>query len=152
METNNPVEWTVEENFKFRLSEMTDKLLEWASQPNGTVFVCVCVCVCVCVFVCVRVRVCMCVLGMGDIDILVCNYCEAKIFQLSCYLFSCVYAENCLPMCLNIAKLVMISAIYHDIVRLLLLTIIVSSKNCTILIIGKENIKINKQNQLIAHP
>lgn len=35
METNNPVEWTVEENFKFRLSEMTDKLLEWASQPDG---------------------------------------------------------------------------------------------------------------------
>ena len=35
METNNPVEWTVEENFKFRLSEMTDKLLEWVSQPNG---------------------------------------------------------------------------------------------------------------------
>lgn len=34
METNNPVEWTVEENFKFRLSEMTDKLLHWASQPN----------------------------------------------------------------------------------------------------------------------
>ena len=109
METNNPVEWTMENNFKFRLSEMTDKLLEWASQPNGTVHVCVCVC--------------MCVLGMGNIDILVCNYCEAKIFQLSCYLFSCVYAENCLPMCLNIAKLVMISAIYHDIVRLLLLTI-----------------------------
>ena len=35
METNNPVEWTVEENFKFRLSKMTDKLLEWASQPDG---------------------------------------------------------------------------------------------------------------------
>ena len=37
METNNPVEWTVEENFKFRLSDMTDKLLVWASQPNGIV-------------------------------------------------------------------------------------------------------------------
>ena len=35
METNNPVEWTVEENFKFRLSEMTDRLLEWASRPDG---------------------------------------------------------------------------------------------------------------------
>jgi len=35
METSNPVEWTVEENFKFRLSHMTDKLLEWASKPNG---------------------------------------------------------------------------------------------------------------------
>ena len=31
-------------------------------------------------------------------------------------------------MCLNTAKLVMISADYHDIARLLLLTIIVSSK------------------------
>lgn len=36
METSNPVEWTVEENFKFRLSHMKEKLLEWASQPNGT--------------------------------------------------------------------------------------------------------------------
>ena len=36
METKNPVEWTVEKNFKFRLSNMTDKLLEWASQPDGT--------------------------------------------------------------------------------------------------------------------
>ena len=34
-ETNNPVEWTVEENFKFRLSQMTNKLLEWASQQDG---------------------------------------------------------------------------------------------------------------------
>ena len=41
METNNPVEWTVEENFKFRLSQMTDKLLHWASQPNGILY-CVC--------------------------------------------------------------------------------------------------------------
>ena len=38
METNNPVEWTVEENFKFRLSQMTDKLLHWASQPNGILY------------------------------------------------------------------------------------------------------------------
>lgn len=38
METNNAVEWTVEENFKFRLSQMTDKLLEWASQPDGRVY------------------------------------------------------------------------------------------------------------------
>ena len=35
METNNPVEWTVEENFKFQLSGMTDELLEWASKPDG---------------------------------------------------------------------------------------------------------------------
>ena len=33
----------------------------------------------------------------------------------------------------------------------MLLTII-SSKNCTISIIGKENIMINRQNWLIAHP
>ena len=38
METNNPVEWTVEENFKFQLSQMTDKLLHWASQPNGILY------------------------------------------------------------------------------------------------------------------
>ena len=41
----------------------------------------------------------------------------------------------------------MVSANYHDIGQLLLLTIIVSSKNCTILIIGKENIR---ENWLIA--
>jgi len=52
-------------------------------------------------------------------------------------------------MCINIA---MICAIYHNIVQLLLLTIIVSSKNYMILIIGKENIAINKQNQLIVQP
>ena len=52
-------------------------------------------------------------------------------------------------MCLNTAKLVMISADYHDIERLLLLMIIVSSKNCSISIIDKKNITINR---LIAHP
>ena len=46
----------------------------------------------------------------------------------------------------------MISDNYHDIGRLLLLTIIVSSKNQTISIIVKENITVNRQNRLIAHP
>jgi len=46
METNSPVEWTVEDNYKFRLSNMEERLLEWASQPDG---VCVRVCVRVCV-------------------------------------------------------------------------------------------------------
>ena len=55
-------------------------------------------------------------------------------------------------MCLNITKLLMISASYHDITRSLLLVIIVSSKNYTISIIGKENITVNRQNWLIAHP
>jgi len=41
---------------------------------------------------------------------------------------------------------------YHNIERLLLLTIIVKSKNWMISIIVKENIVANKQNQLIAHP
>ena len=48
-------------------------------------------------------------------------------------------------MCLNIAKLVMISANYHNITQLLLLKIIVNSKNYTILIIGKENITVNSK-------
>ena len=46
----------------------------------------------------------------------------------------------------------MVSANYHDITRLLLLTIIVISKNYTISIIGKGNITVNRQNRLIAHP
>ena len=53
-------------------------------------------------------------------------------------------------MCLKITKLIMISANYHNITRLLLLMIRV------LLIvdidIGKENIVVNRQNQLIAHP
>ena len=44
----------------------------------------------------------------------------------------------------------MISANNHDITRLLLLMIIDSGKKCTISIIDKQNIAINKQNQLIA--
>ena len=46
----------------------------------------------------------------------------------------------------------MISDNYHDIGQLLLLTIIVNSKNWTISIIVRENILVNWQNRLIAHP
>jgi len=60
--------------------------------------------------------------------------------------------SNCLKMCLNIATKLVIHANYHNIVQLLLLTIIISSKNYMISIIGKENITINRQNWLIAHP
>jgi len=59
--------------------------------------------------------------------------------------------SNCLKMCLNIVIKLVICANYHNIAQLLFLTIIVSSKNYMILIIGKENITINRQNQLIAH-
>ena len=45
-------------------------------------------------------------------------------------------------MCLNTVKLVTISANYHDITQLLLVTIIVSSKKHTISIIGKENVMV----------
>ena len=55
-------------------------------------------------------------------------------------------------MCVKMGKIVMISDDYHDIGRLLLLTIIASSKNWTISIIVKVNITVNRQNQLIAHP
>ena len=41
---------------------------------------------------------------------------------------------------------------YHDIGQLLLLTIIVSSKNWTISIIVKVNIMVSRQNWLITHP
>ena len=60
--------------------------------------------------------------------------------------------SNCSQMCAKMRKIVMISNDYYDIGRLLLLTIIVSSKNWTISIIVKENITVNRQNQLIAHP
>ena len=49
-------------------------------------------------------------------------------------------------------KIAMISDSYHDFVQLLLLTIIVNSKNQTISITVKENITVNKQNRLIPHP
>ena len=55
-------------------------------------------------------------------------------------------------MCVKMGKIVMISEHYHDIVRLLLLTIIVNSKNHTISIIVPENITVKRQNRLIAHP
>ena len=46
----------------------------------------------------------------------------------------------------------MISDDYCNIGKLLLLTIIVNSKNWTISIIVKEDITVNRQNRLIAHP
>ena len=46
----------------------------------------------------------------------------------------------------------MISDDYHNIVGLLPLTIIVNSKNWMISTIVKENIAVNRQNRLIAHP
>ena len=46
----------------------------------------------------------------------------------------------------------MISDDYHNMGRLLLLTIIPSSKNWTISIIVTENITVNRQNRLIVHP
>ena len=46
----------------------------------------------------------------------------------------------------------MISDDNHDITRLLLLMIIDYDRKCTISIIDKQNITINRQNRLIAHP
>ena len=60
--------------------------------------------------------------------------------------------SNCSQMCVKIGKIAMINDNYCNIERLLLLTIIVSNKNWTILIIIKEDITVNMQNQLIAHP
>ena len=60
--------------------------------------------------------------------------------------------SNCSQMCAKMRKIAMISDNYCDIGQLLLLTIIVSSKNWTISIIFKENITVNRQNQLITHP
>ena len=55
-------------------------------------------------------------------------------------------------MFIKMGKLVIISDDYHDIRRVLFLTIIVDSKNWMILIIIKENIMVIRRNQLIAHP
>ena len=55
-------------------------------------------------------------------------------------------------MCPKALQLIMISADNHDITRLLLLTIIDSGKKCMVSIIDKQNITINRQNRLIAHP
>ena len=63
------------------------------------------------------------------------NYCFHSIFLKTGY--------KHVKLLLNVrkmGKIVMISDDYHDIVRLLLLTIIVSSKNEMILIIVEENI------------
>ena len=48
-------------------------------------------------------------------------------------------------MCVKMGKIVMISDDFCKILRLLLLMIIVNSKNWTILIIVKENITVNRQ-------
>ena len=71
---------------------------------------------------------------MGDIDILIRDYCKTSI-SLS----------YCLQICLNNPKLITISADYHDITRLLPLAIIVIDKNCMIMITGKQNITVNCQ-------
>ena len=55
-------------------------------------------------------------------------------------------------MYLIIANPVMTKSDYDDIKWLLPLTIIVYSENYTISIIIKENITVNRQNRLIAHP
>ena len=57
-------------------------------------------------------------------------------------------------MCVKMGKIVVISDSYHNIGQLLLLTIIVNSKNWMISIIVKENITepVNRQNRSIAHP
>ena len=68
------------------------------------------------------------------IDILVNDYCKEKTTQL--------YPKH-YKTCHDKSKLL----------QLLFLTIIVSSsKHYTITIIGKYNIKVNRQNQLTAHP
>ena len=52
----------------------------------------------------------------------------------------------------KMGKFVMISDDYHNIEpQLLLLTIIVDSKNWTMLISIKENITVNRRNRLIAY-
>ena len=55
-------------------------------------------------------------------------------------------------MCPNTQTDHSIGANYNDITRLLPLMIIVSSKKWMISIIDEENITINRQNRLIAHP
>ena len=71
-------------------------------------------------------------LGMGDIDILAYDYCEASISRLSQLLNYCICIENlyeCIKLPLNVPntpKFIIVSANYHDITRLLPLTIIFS--------------------------
>ena len=64
-------------------------------------------------------------------------------------------------MCVKMRKIAMVSDDYHDtgqiddyhdIGQILLLNITGDSKNWTISIIAKENIMVNRQNWLIAHP
>ena len=60
--------------------------------------------------------------------------------------------SNHSQMCVKMGKLVIIRDDYHDIGRLLLHTIIVSSKNWAISIIVTEYITVNRQKRLFTHP
>ena len=44
--------------------------------------------------------------GMGDIDILVCNYCEAKLYVYHNYCLYYIYSETCLQTCQTVYKCV----------------------------------------------
>ena len=68
---------------------------------------------------------------MGDIEILACDYCKARISRLSRLLFSFYFTENRLHTCQTVLKYekIIISDDYHDIEQLLLLMIIVKNKN-----------------------
>ena len=46
----------------------------------------------------------------------------------------------------------MISDVYHNIVQLLLITIIPSNKSCMISVFVEQNITVNCQNRLMSHP
>ena len=80
---------------------------------------------------------------MGDIDILVYDYWEATIIKIITIIALTISALNTVYKSVKLStnvsiKCYDISANYHDITRLLLVTIIVSSKNWTISIIDKE--------------
>lgn len=99
------------------------------------------------------------ILWMGNIDILVYDYCEAKIninitiiTIFASIVFVLINAYKCVKLACKALQLIMIGAYNHNTTQLLLLTIIVSGKKCLISIIDKQNIMINRQNWLIAHP
>ena len=91
-----------------------------------------------------------------DLDITIIVKQNITISQLLYYLYLhqklSANALFCQYLYLIIANLVMTKSDYDDIIRLLPLAIIVYSKNYTISIIVKENITVNRQNRLIAHP
>ena len=75
------------------------------------------------------------------------------IIVLSTFVLKIVYkCINLSYLYLIIAKLVMTKSDYDDIIWLLPLTVIVCGKGNMISIIIKENIVVNRQNRLIAHP